>query len=120
MKKRIRKTGEVVDVISYTAPYGTIRDDTHDFVNYIDSKGREREGVPMNYYWDLEEVEEILTNDIDWETRRYEIARDTMQGILFGFTATKEDVEQSCHDVAQAAILFADALIIELKKREYQ
>lgn len=54
--------------------------------------------------------------DIDWEQRRYEIAKDVMQGILFGFTATKEDVENNCNDVAQAAIMLADALIAELKK----
>lgn len=32
MKKRIRKTGEIVDVISFTAPFGTTREDTRDFV----------------------------------------------------------------------------------------
>ena len=48
MKKKIRKTGEIVDVIMFTAPYETDRDDTRDFVDYIDSKGRERKRMPIN------------------------------------------------------------------------
>ena len=40
MKKRLRKTGEVVDVITYSNPYCSERDDM-DCVSYIDSKGIE-------------------------------------------------------------------------------
>lgn len=52
---------------------------------------------------------------IDWEHRRYEIAKDTMQGILYGLM-TQEDIEISCHNVAKSAVMLADALIAELKK----
>lgn len=107
MKKRIRKTGEIVDVIMFTAPYVTDRDDTKDFVDYIDSKGRERRRVPMNYYWDLEDVEEELTNKIDWEQRRYEIAKDVFAEIY--------DIFQNEHS-EKVAVRAADALIAELKK----
>ena len=114
MKKKIRKTGEIVDVIMFTAPYGTDRDDTRDFVDYIDSKGRERRRVPMNIYWDFEDVEDELTKEIDWEQRRYEIAKDMIAAFL----------SNSCSNVylgnpdeqAKYAVTFADALISELKK----
>lgn len=114
MKKKIRKTGEIVDVISYTAPFGTQRDDTRDFVDYIDSKGRERTRVPMNIYWDFEDMEEELTKEIDWEQRRYEIAKGMMAAFL----------SNSCSNVyagipdkqAKDAIMYADALIAKLQE----
>ena len=114
MKKKIRKTGEIVDVISYTAPFGTQRDDTRDFVDYIDSKGKERTRVPMNIYWDFEDMEEELTKEIDWEQRRYEIAKGMMAAFL----------SNSCSNIhlgnpvdqARYAVMFANALIEELLK----
>ena len=57
-------------------------------------------------------------DSIDWEQRRYEIAKDTMQCILYGFTMVQEDIEIPCHDVAKSAIMLADAFIAELKKGE--
>ena len=56
MKARNRKTGEIVDVISYS-------DDTtrfnSSFVSYIDSKGIEHEAERLNYFWDFEPLPEI-------------------------------------------------------------
>ena len=109
MKKRIRKTGEIVDVIMFTAPNGTDRDDTRDFVDYIDSKGRERKRVPMNIYWDFEDVEKELTKEIDWEQRRYCIAKDVFASIY--------DIFQNEH-LEKVAVRAADALIAELKGGE--
>jgi len=108
MKKRIRKTGEIVDVISWTAPFGTNRNDTRDFVSYIDSKGRERVNVPMNFYWEFEDVEEVLSTDIDWEQRRYEIAKDIL--------AATYDYPMDGKPYAKIAVGIADAFIAELKK----
>lgn len=124
MKKRIRKTGEIVDVISFTAPFGTTREDTRDFVDYIDSKGREKTKVPMNIYWDLEDVEEVLSTDIDWERRRYEISKSCINGILaneeMAHMAIDEGLKKGCRDIpsniVEMAVAFADALINELKK----
>ena len=114
MKKKIRKTGEIVDVIMFTAPYGTDRDDTRDFVDYIDSKGRERRRVPMNIYWDFEDVEDELTKEIDWEQRRYEIAKELMKG----FASNPHDmcVDADCKTLAEWSVKGADALIVNLKK----
>lgn len=42
MKKRIRKTGEVVDVIAYSRCHTRMNDD---YVSYIDSKGEENHKI---------------------------------------------------------------------------
>lgn len=116
MKKRIRKTGEIVDVISWAAPFGTNRDDTRDFVSYIDSKGRERVNIPMNFYWEFEDVEEVLSTDIDWEQRRYEIAKTVVHGQLTGPIIDGVDPNPSIPNLVKLAVKIADALISELKK----
>lgn len=43
MKKKFRKTGEIVDVISYNKYTTTKRNSELDWVSYIDSKGVEHE-----------------------------------------------------------------------------
>lgn len=125
MKKRIRKTGEIVDVISYVAPNGAGCSDTGDFVNYIDSKGRERKKVPLNYFWDLEDVVETeISETIDWKRRRYEISKNCINGILANkemtHMAVDEGLKKGCRDIptniVEMAVAFADALIAELKK----
>lgn len=51
MKARIRKTGEVVEIITYSG--STNRNECIDRVSYIDSKGVEHPREPLNYYWTL-------------------------------------------------------------------
>ena len=105
-----------MDVVTYSTPCGAIRNEC-DSVSYVDSQGNEHDReLGLNIFWDFESVEGELTTEIDWEQRRYEIAKDAVQGILFGFTMTQEDIEENCHDVAKAAIRIAEALIAELKK----
>lgn len=66
-------------------------------------------------------------NKIDWEQRRYEIAKDAMVGIIAN--SHNDDyryVERGCSqnykykleriDIVHRAVLYADALIAELKK----
>lgn len=114
MKKRIRKTGEIVDVISFTAPFGVTREDTRDSVSYIDSKGRERVKAPMNIYWDFEDMEEVLKTDIDFEQRRYEIAKELMKA--FAANPNNMYVDADFASLARWSVEGADALIAELKK----
>ena len=52
MKAKIRKTGEIVDIICYNQ-YSTIRSH-QDYVSYIDSKGIEHDRELLNYYWDFD------------------------------------------------------------------
>ena len=96
MKVKIRKTGEIVDIISLSCD--TERKPT-DTVDYIDSKGVEYHNEKLNYYWDLEPID---ISNIDWEQRRYEIAKSL-------YAATN-------HISAKDAVWDADLLIKELKK----
>ena len=52
---------------------------------------------------------------IDWEQRRYEIAKSAMNGILAS-AAMYGGCHQSSFEVSNMAIYYADALIAELKK----
>lgn len=74
---------------------------------------------------DLEETIYKPMNDsnIDWEQRRYEIAKSAMNGKLADHTAMSKLWQCSCEDVstfhrfiAEASVELADALIAELKK----
>lgn len=123
MKKRIRKTGEIVDVISYYELMSVERD-TNDSVSYIDSKGIEHHEKGLNLWWDFEDIEKTLSTDVDWEQRRYDIAKNCIIGILGNDEmvdlAIGEGLKKNCRcvttNVAEMAVLFADALIAELKK----
>lgn len=110
MKKRLRKTGEIVDVISFTAN----RSDINDFVSYVDSKGNEYVNVPLNYYWDFEDIEEVKSTDIDWEQVRIKAAISALQG----FTSNPHNrcVDADTKSLARWSAGAADALIAELKK----
>ena len=123
MKKRIRKTGEIVEVIAYCAPLNEIRADG-DWVSYIDSGGFERPCCTgLNIYWDFEDVEEP-SKDIDWEQVRTDAAIAAMNGILgdtelqsLAFEGrTDKNIRQVPVYISEMAVAFADALIAELKK----
>ena len=116
MKKRLRKTGEIVDVITYSNPYASDRDD-RDVVSYIDSKGIEHHSERgLNMWWDFEDVEEELTKEINWEERRYEIAKTVIHAQISGPIIPGVDPNPSIPDLAKWSVNIADALIAELKK----
>lgn len=109
MKKRIRKTGEIVDVISCNKYTNTVRNSELDWVSYIDSKGMEHEHEKgLNIYWDFEDVKEVPNTHIDWGQRRYKIAKEVFASI-YDFTIDRINF-------AKYAVDAADALIAELKK----
>jgi hypothetical protein len=56
LKHRIRKTGEIIDVICFNSEVSG-RNET-DKVSYITSSGEEVIDAPLNYYWDLEPLSE--------------------------------------------------------------
>jgi hypothetical protein len=111
MKARIRKTGEVVEIISYIG--STTRNECIDRVSYIDSKGVEHERKPLNYYWDFEQImdnKEDTHSTIDWNQVRAQVSIGAMQVII-----SKTDY-YTYKEVAMQAVEYADALINELKK----
>ena len=120
MKARIRKTGEIVDIINYNRCCGTRSH--QDYVSYIDSKGEEHDRESLNYYWDFEPIEtiaEVLDNK-HWQDVRERAAIAAMQGMMAnpellestGFSGTyyKWHIERK-------AVEYADALVEQLKKK---
>lgn len=116
MKRKLRKTGEIVDVINYYNLMSAERD-TNDSVSYIDSKGEEHHHEKgLNLWWDFEDIEKTLSTDIDWEQRRYEIAKTIVHGQLTGPIVDEVDPNPSISSFAKQVVKMADAVIEELKK----
>lgn len=55
MKKQIRKTGEIIEVITYSG--GSTQRTDNDYVSYINERGEER-SAKLNYFWDLADVDD--------------------------------------------------------------
>lgn len=88
MKARIKKTGEIIDFLGSSIEYGTC--------TWIDSKGDFNQGPAPG-------IEILETGKpIDWEQRRYEIAK-----AIFAYHQTY---------TASEAVEAADDLIAELQK----
>jgi len=105
MKKKIRETGEIVDVITYVG--GTSKTSL-DEVNCIDSKG-EKKCLKLNYYWDLEDLDEFSIGEY-WDNFRNESAVRIYCAMLRNPTETF-DSEKSI----DIAIKLSDELIMKLK-----
>ena len=124
MKKRLRKTGEIVDVIVYRTPCGAERY-KDDYVSYIDSKGIEHHSERgLNIYWDFEDVGEKISKEVDWGQVRIEasiaamkciLTNDELQSLAFDGRTDKNNRQIPVY-VAEMAVAFADVLIAELKK----
>ena len=128
MKAKIRKTGEIVDIICYGgSPLN--RSDVLDYVNYIDQQGAEHtEPNHLNYYWDFEPIE--TATDEHWQDIMERAAIAAMQGTITILgssdrTAYTEVVVEGFrgnmktfpNEIAEFAVCCADALIEELKKK---
>ena len=106
MKAKVKTTGEVIEV-SQTE-------------NIITKRGVERQYVDNKRSWctyvqsELEFIKEEPHKNIDWEQRRYEIAKELMKG--FASNPHDQCADASCETLAQWSISGADALITELKK----
>lgn len=92
MKKRIKETGEVKELLPEfnDIPYVIWKDED-------------------NRYYNPEEVIDV----IDWEQRRYELAKAAMQG--FCSNPHEQIMSADSNVVAEWSIGFADAMIEKLK-----
>ncbi len=105
MKARIKSTGEIIDFLGSSIEYGTC--------TWIDSKGDFNQGPNPGI--------EILESGkpIDWEQRRYEIAKDIIVRFI-----THEDCEvrNEWHRMKAQYIRYAiedaDTIIEGLKKKD--
>lgn len=110
MKAKIRKTGEIVDVIYYNN-FSPIRNN-QDFVSYIDSKGIEHDKESLNYYLDFEFI------DIEhWQDVRERAAIAAMQGTISMLSSSDEIPDEAPNEIAEFAVACADSLVEELKKQ---
>ena len=98
MKAKIKSTGEIIDVISWSA-IGT-------YVCFINAHGEE-EKREINYYKDLE-----ILGSIDWEQRRYELAKAAMQ-VELSLQSTPYP-----NAAVEYSVYVADLMISELKKQK--
>lgn len=111
MKARVKLTGVLVDVVPYVN------------LNNLHSRDNQYECDGMVYKECELDFLNIEDSRIDWEQRRYELARAAMQGIL----SNGEAIDDACRTarytqdhttpkaIARCAIAYADALIKKLK-----
>ena len=101
MKNEVMKTKEMVEV--------THCEHNH---SYGKQMSPDKYRLLMKYFYS--ELE-LVSENIDWEQRRFELAKSAMQGMLsnqfsWGMTANDRD------DIATEAIRCADAVIAKLKE----
>lgn len=96
MKAKVKATGQIIE----------LNDEKLPLLDYARGIYRDTEG--NKFYWkELEFIENKDEKPIDWEQRRYEIAKDVFASIY--------DIFQNEH-LEKVAVRAADALIAELKK----
>lgn len=103
MKAKVKATGQIIE----------LNDEKLSLLDYARGVYRDTEG--NKFHWkELEFIENKDEKPIDWEQRRYEIAKDMMAAFLSNSCSiiyTGNPDEQ-----AKYAVIYADALIAELKK----
>lgn len=117
MKAKVKKTGEIIDV-SRTE-------------NIITSRGVEKQYFDNKREWctyvksELEFINEEPQRNIDWEQRRYEIAKEVLPDqILFWEKCNELDADDnndepwgnSYETAAKFSVIVADTPIAELRK----
>lgn len=108
MKAKVIETGEIVDFVS-------ILDAAYKFfISYWDVKnGKEYSRFELDFSIDAQmkgvQINDETAKPIDWEQRRYEIARDII--------ASSFDRYAACISI-KTCLQWADALIEELKRKE--
>ena len=128
MKAKIRKTGEIVDIICYGGSPNR-RSDVIDYVNYIDSQDVEHiKDNHLNIYWDFEFIE--IDTDKHWQDVRERAAIAAMQGTIamlnnsdgYAFREVvvegyKGEEKTYPKEIAQFAVACADAIVERLKEK---
>lgn len=110
MKAKVIKTGKIVDVISIIGRLSGC------FISYRDSENRkEYSRFELDFSVGTQmkgvQMKDEIAKPIDWEQRRYEIAKDVMAA-SFNQPMAGVSIASYVHNCVQ----WADALIEELKK----
>lgn len=98
MKARVKSTGEIINI----ADYARVTLDKCD--SY---------GDPIELSFDEVEILQERSDNIDWEQRRYELAKSAMQG--FCSNSHEQGMSNGSYMTAQRSLSYADALIKKLK-----
>ena len=98
MKARVKSTGEIINI----ADYARVTLDKCD--SY---------GDPIELSFDEVEIFQERSDNIDWEQRRYELAKSAMQG--FCSNPHEQGMSNGSYMTAQRSLSYADALIKKLK-----
>lgn len=112
MKARNRKTGEIVDIISYCG--STVRSDVLDYVSYIDSKGVEHSRASLNYYWDFETIE---TANKDYDSIRAKALIEISKSIISSEVVITELCRGTDIHTSKLIAGFASEIVDELMKQ---
>lgn len=102
MKAKVKDTGEMVDVKFVVHP---------------------NPNIDVTYWWCEDKQKTYHNNeldfmkcDIDWEQRRYDLAKNAMNSILTAPVVEGVNPNPSAEDVAIYSVTLADALIRKLKE----
>lgn len=103
MKVKVIETGEIVEV-----------NNERSLIDYARGVYTEKSSGRKFMEFELEFIQEKTNNNIDWELRRYEIAKFMLPVVcelrnVYGYSLTRKEA-------ANEAVSYADALIEELKK----
>ena len=101
MKAKVKDTGEIVDVKFAVHPNPAVNE---------------------TYWWCKDKQEsyhkselDFMESTIDWEQRRYELAKEAMNGFLSAPVVDGVNPNPSFKDIATFSVRLADVLIKELK-----
>lgn len=79
------------------------------FVSGLDAMRRERLERSLSNT-------DVIQSEIDWEQRRYEIAKEMLPAIYVDDKPREGEDYLTLHEAAHEAVRYADALVNELKK----
>lgn len=98
MKARIKETGEIINISDYARVT----------LDKCDSYGN-----PIDLSFDDVEILQERSDNIDWEQRRYDLAKAAIQGYCIALGVN--DDSETYEDIAIGSLRVADTLIKKLK-----
>lgn len=105
MKAKIIKTGEIVQIVSSKFEMGCVTV-LHENNKFSDI-----------HSFEVEMIDDWEKKEIDWEQRRYEIAKDALAGIIAAESIPGCDPFHYIDEDVSRAIEYADELIKHLKSK---
>lgn len=105
MKAKIISTGEIIQIVSskFEMGYITVLHEDNKFTNVASDE--------------IEMIDDWEKKEIDWEQRRYEIAKDVLIGIIAEESIPGTDPFHYIDKDVSRAIEYADELIKHLKSK---